>query len=196
VYDELERFLSGKVDWAKMIAKVQRSFNAQIAADINAAIVTAYTALNSTYKVSGTFALASFNDLVQHVEAATDRKAMVVGNRTALQKVAPAYVAYGGQMVEDRNKDAYFKVIDGTTMYELRQSHVPGTDTFAIANQLLVLPTGEEKIVKIVTEGESEIVESNAGTNQNSDDSVEYLFKKKYGVGVVTAARYGVYLPS
>jgi hypothetical protein len=38
----LERFLAGKVDWNKMIAKVQRSFNAQIAADINAAIVTAY----------------------------------------------------------------------------------------------------------------------------------------------------------
>jgi hypothetical protein len=41
-----------------------------------------------------------------------------------------------------------------------------------------------------------EIVEANAGTNPNSDDSVEYLFKKKYGVAVVTSTKYGVYLPS
>jgi hypothetical protein len=196
IYEELERFLAGKVDWNKLIAKVQRSFNAQIAADINNAIVTAYTALNAPYKYAGAWDLTQFNTLVQHVEAATDRTAMVAGNRLTLQKAAPQYVAYTGQVVEDRNKDGFFKVIDGTTFAELKQSHVPGTDNFAIGNFLLVMPTGEEKIVKLVLEGEPEIVEANAGTNQNADDSVEYLFKKKYGVAVVTATKYGVYLPS
>lgn len=196
VYEELERFLAGKVDWSKTIAKVQRSFNAQIAADINTVITTAYTALNSTYKVSGAWDLTNFNTLIQHVEAATDRKAMVAGSRTSLQKAAPSYVAYNGQVVADRNNDGYFKVIDGTTFYELRQSHVPGTDNFAIGNFLLVLPTGEEKIVKMVVEGESEIIETQAGSHTNNDDSIEYMFRKKYGVAVVTSTRYGVYIPS
>jgi hypothetical protein len=196
IYEELERFLAGKVDWAKMIAKVQRSFNAQIAADINNAIVTGYNALNATYKVAGPWDLTNFNNLVQHVEAATDMKAMVAGSRTSLQKASPQYVAYGGQMVDQRNQDGFFKVIDGTTFAELKQAHIPGTDNFAIGNFLLVMPTGEEKIVKLVLEGEPEIVESNAGGNSNADDSVEYVFKKKYGVAVVTSTKYGVYIPS
>jgi hypothetical protein len=196
IYEELERFLAGKVDWNKLIAKIQRSFNAQIAADINAAIVSAYTALNATYKVAGAWDLTAFNTLIQHVEAATDRKAMVAGSRTSLQKAAPQYVAYGGQMVDQRNQDGFFKVIDGTTFAELKQSHVPGTDNFAIGNFLLVLPTGEEKIVKLVLEGEPEIVEASNGNNGNADDSVEYTFRKKYGIAVVTSTRYGVYIPS
>jgi hypothetical protein len=196
IYEELERFLAGKVDWNKLIAKVQRSFNAQIAADINTALVAGYNSLNATYKVAGAWDINAFNTLVQHVEAATDRPAWVAGSRTSLQKAAPQYIAYNGSVIEDRNKDGFFKVIDGTTFMELKQSHVPGTDNFAIGNFLLVMPTGEEKIVKLVVEGESEIVESNAGTNPNADDSVEYLFKKKYGVAVVSATKYGVYIPS
>ena len=121
---------------------------------------------------------------------------MVAGSRTSLQKAAPQYVAYGGQMVDQRNQDGFFKVIDGTTFAELKQSHVPGTDNFAIGNFLLVLPTGEEKIVKLVLEGEPEIVEASNGNNGNADDSVEYTFRKKYGIAVVTSTRYGVYIPS
>jgi hypothetical protein len=196
IYEELERFLAGKVDWNKLIAKVQRSFNAQIAADINAALVAGYNSLNATYKVAGAWDLTSFNNLVQHVEAATDRQAMVAGSRTSLQKATPSYVAYNGELVANRNQDGFFKVIDGTTFMELKQSHIPGSDNFAIGNFLLVLPAGEEKLVKLVLEGEPEIVEASNGNNGNADDSVEYTFKKKYGVAVVTSTKYGVYIPS
>ncbi|MGZ4850989.1 MAG: hypothetical protein ACXV2C_06385 [Candidatus Bathyarchaeia archaeon] len=196
IYEELERFLAGKVDWAKLISKVQASFNAQIGADIGAAIVSGYSALGSPYTYTGTWDLTQFNTLLMHVEAATQREAMVVGQKLSLQKAVPSFVAYNGQVVADRNNDGFFKVVDGRNFYELKQSHVPGTDTFAIGNFLLVLPTTEEKIVKLVLEGEPEIVESNNSNNANADDSVEYTFKKKYGVSVLTSTRYGVYIPS
>jgi len=196
IYEELERFLSGKVDWAKLISKVQASFNAQIGADIGAAIVTGYSALSAPYTYTGTWDLTQFNTLMMHVEAATQREAMVVGQKLSLQKAVPSYVAYNGQVVADRNKDGFFKVVDGRNFYELKQSHIPGTDTFAIGNFLLVLPTTEEKIVKLVLEGEPEIVQSSNDNNANADDSVEYTFKKKYGVSVLTSTKYGVYIPS
>jgi hypothetical protein len=195
IYDELERFLAGKVDWAKMVAKVQRSFNAEIAKDINDAIVAGYTALNAPYKYSGTWDLGEFNALVQHIQAATGRDVMVVGTRASLQKMSPAYVAYNGQVVEDRNKNGFFKVIDGVTCYEIKQSHKPGTDTFAIDDYLLVLPVGDERIVKIILEGEAQVIQTTA-QGENMDDSMEYLFKKKYGVGVLTSSKYGVMLLS
>lgn len=193
IYEELERFLAGKVDWAKLVAKVQKSFNAQIAADIYAALQAGYGALSAPYKYSGTWDLTQFNTLVSHMQAATGLDAMVFGTKLALQNVAPAYVAYNGQLVADRNNDGYFKVVDGTVLTEIKQSHVPGTDTFAVSNKdLIVVPNGQEKIIKLVIEGDSEITESNIG--DNADESKEFLFKKKYGVGVAAATRYGAYI--
>jgi hypothetical protein len=197
IYEEWQRFLSGKVDWAQMVNKVQRSFNAQIAADIYNAIVAGYSALNAPYKYTGSFDITQYNTLLQHIRAATDRDPLVAGTRLALQKVVPPFVAYNGQMIEQRNQDGFFRIVDGVTHIELKQAHVPGTDTFAIAdNFLLVVPAGEEKIVKLVLEGEPEIVETTTMPGQNADDTVEYLFKKKYGVGVVTSTKFGAYILS
>lgn len=194
VYAELEEYLAGKVDFAKMIAKIQRSMNAQLASDISAAIVTGYSALSSPYTFTGAFSLAQFNTSIQHVEAATGVKAMVLGTRTALQKVAPANIAYNGQVIESRNQLGFYSLIDGTTLFEIKQSHTPGTDTFAISDYLLIVPQGEEKIVKVLLEGDAIIEDNASGENRNADQSIEYTFEKKYGVGVITSTKYGVML--
>jgi hypothetical protein len=196
IYAELEEYLAGKVDFAKMIAKLQRSMNAQLAADISSAIVTGYTALNSPYTYTGAWSITEFNNLIQHVEAATGVKAMVIGSRTALQKVAPANIAYNGSVIEARNQLGFYSMIDGTTLYEIKQSHVPGGDTFAIGNYLLVVPQGEEKIVKVLLEGDSIIEDNSSGENRNADQSIEYTYEKKYGVGVITSTKFGAMILS
>lgn len=192
IYEELERFMAGKVDWSKLIAKVQASFNAQMSADIYAALVSGYTGLSAPYKYSGTWDLTQFNTLVSHIEAATGLKSMVFGTKLALQNASPAQLAYNGQLIEQRNNEGFYRVIDGTVFAEIKQAHTPGTDAFAISNKdLIVVPDGQEKIIKIVVEGGSEIVEDQS---QNADESKEYLFKMKYGVAVATANRYGAYI--
>ncbi len=194
VYAELEEYLAGKVDFAKMIAKIQRSMNAQLAADISAAIVTGYSALSSPYTFTGAYSISQFNTSIQHVEAATGVKAMVLGTRAALQKVAPANIAYNGQIIESRNQLGFYSLVDGTTLFEIKQSHTPGTDTFAITDYLLIVPQGEEKIVKVLLEGDAIIEDNSSGENRNADQSIEYTFEKKYGVGVITSTKYGVML--
>lgn len=196
IYAELEEYLAGKVDFSKMIAKVQRSMNAQLAADISSAIVAGYSALTSPYTYTGAWSITEFNRMIQHVEAATGVKAMVIGNRTSLQKVAPANIAYNGQIIESRNQLGFYSMIDGTTLYEIKQSHVPGTDTFAVGDYLLVVPAGDERIVKVLIEGDAIIEDSSSGENRNADQSIEYTFEKKYGVGVITSTKYGVLLLS
>jgi len=194
IYAELEEYLAGKVDFAKMISKLQRSMNAQLASDISAAIVTGYTTLAAPYTFTGAFSLAQFNLSIQHVEAATGVKAMVLGTRTALQKVAPANIAYNGQVIEERNQLGFYSLIDGTTLFEIKQSHIPGTDTFAITDYLLIVPQGEEKIVKVLLEGDAIIEDNSSGENRNADQSIEFSLEKKYGVGVITSTKYGVML--
>lgn len=195
IYDELERFLAGRVDWAMLISKIQRSFNAQIAADIYNAITVAYGALAAPYLYSGSADRTQLNTLVNHIEAATDRAAMVYGTKLALQNFAPEFVATAGPTIEDRNEQGYFAVIDGIKFMMIRQAHTPGTDNFAIGdNFLLVVPTGEEKIVKMVIEGQPLIEETSAQQTMNADRSIEYSFMEKYGVGVVTSTKYGAYV--
>lgn len=194
IYDELELFLAGRVDWAKMVAKVQKSFTAQITSDIYNAIVAGYTGLTTPYKVTGSYNETSFNTLVENIKAATGvQNVMVFGTKIALQNVVPAYVAYNGQVVEQRNQDGFFRVVDGIPLVEIRQAHIPGTDTLAVSdNFLLVVPQGEEQIVKLVLEGDP-LIRETAANGMNADDSIEYLFKKKYGVGVITSSKYGAY---
>lgn len=193
IYEGLERFLAGRVDWMGMIEDINRSFANYIKELIFTTIKSAYNGLTAPYKETGTFDLEKFNKIVAHVKAATGTQPFVVGTRIALQKVAPQYVTYGGSYMEDRNRDGFFKVVDGITLVEMEQGHKIGTDEFIIDDDfLLILPGGDTKIVKFVTEGETLIKEVNG--QDNADDSQEYTVRKKFGVGVETTAKYGVYI--
>jgi hypothetical protein len=195
IYEELERVLAGRVNFDKFISKIQRSFQAQIQADIYTALQAGYNALAAPYKFSGTFDRGQLNALVQHIEAATGKNAIVYGTKSALQQATPAYVSYS--MMDARNNDGYFRVIDGIPMVEIKQAHVPGTNNFAVSDKfLLVIPQGEEKLVKLVFEGESIVEDSNTmgAATMGASRQVEYGVAKKYGVGVVAATRYGAFL--
>ncbi|WJJ55266.1 hypothetical protein QB910_000022 [Dabrowskivirus KKP3916] len=195
IYDNLAMFIAGRINWGQMIAKVGRSFNAQIAADIYSAIVAGYNTLQTPYLYNGTADRVQLLTLAEHIRAATDQDVTVFGTKLALQQFTPQFVQYGGDMIDQRNQDAFFRVIDGLKMVEIKQSHVPGTDSFAVAdNFLLVIPNGEQKIIKMVLEGEPIVRETPAGVNM--DDSIEYEFRKKYGLMAITSTKYGAYLIS
>lgn len=191
IYEELERFLSGYIDWEELINRVERSFQNKITEKIFAAIKNAYNSLSAPYKYGGTWDTEQFNDIVSHVEAATGMKPLVVGTRKAIRKAIPDFVS--DNMKDQRNEDGYFKTIDGISFGVIPQAHKIGTDTFAIDDDfLLILPSGNEKIVKLIFEGDTLIRETNGQTN--ADDSQEYTARKKYGVAVATSAKYAVYL--
>jgi hypothetical protein len=191
IYEELERFLAGYVDWVKLIDKVERSFQVKIAEKIFLTIKLAYNAVEAPYKHAGPWSMVEFNKIVDHVEAATGLTPMVIGTRSAIRKVVPEYISE--QMKGERNNKGYFQTIDGITFGIIPQAHKIGTDEFAIEDFLLILPNGDEKIVKFVMEGAALIKEVNDQTN--ADDTQEYVLRKKYGVAVERSAKFGVYLP-
>ena len=87
IYEELERFLSGKVDWVKLIDRVEASFKAKITEQIFNAVKVAYNGLTAPYKESGSFDPEAFNTLIEHVRAQTGMEPMVIGTRLAVQKL-------------------------------------------------------------------------------------------------------------
>jgi hypothetical protein len=95
-------------------------------------------------------------------------------------------------MTKSLNEKGFLPNYLGYDLVEIQQSHIPNTEQFQIANDfLLFVPSGVNKIVKIGFEGSTIVRE--ASPQDNADESIEYSFKQKYDVGILSAGKYGIY---
>lgn len=191
IYDEWSRFMAGRIDWNELVDRVARAFKNAIYGDIYAALsgITASTAgLNSTYVVSGSYSEEGLLAVVDHVEAATGKKAIIVGTRPALRKCTSAVVA-------DEAKTAYYNggyygKLAGVDMVAVKNIHYPGTDTFMFSDSELYIIAADDKPIKFVREGNPWIEDRQEG---NADKTIEYTYQEKFGVGVVVNGKMGKY---
>jgi hypothetical protein len=190
VYEELSRLLAGRQDFAKLVENVARSYENKIQTKIYEAIYNSYNQLGSTYAVSGTFSEAVLDELIAHVEAATGMEAMILGTKSALAKIN--YGTESEKAKQEKNDFGFYGNFHGTPMMAIKQAHKAGTNEFAIDNGfILVVPRTPDKMVKLVLEGDSMIIEGD-GTNRK-DMQREYTFIKKAGIAVLSASKYGIY---
>jgi hypothetical protein len=192
IYEEFYRWVSGRIDWAVMVDRVSRSFLNQIKTDIYNKIYASYANLGTAYKATGSFSVTQFHQLVQHVEAGSGGLTPTVfGTKLALSKViSGSYVSYN--MMDEINRKGFLANFQGVDLVEIKQSHIPNTDNFAIANDfLLFVPAGVNKIVKIGFEGSAIVTESQP--NENADMSLEYQFTQKYDIGVLSTGKYAMW---
>ncbi|MFA5559528.1 MAG: hypothetical protein WDA59_08805 [Methanofastidiosum sp.] len=190
IYEEFYRFLAGRIDWSDMVNKVADSYTNEIYTQVYNAIYNSYDGLTSTYAKTGAFNDSTMRTLIEHVEAANNASAAIYGTKNALGKVETAQISES--MKDVYSSQGFYGSFYGTPMRKIQQSHTNGTETFAVnENFLIILPEGDERIVKIVDEGDSIILETPSSENQ--DLSMEYTFLRKSGIGVLTAAKYGIY---
>lgn len=92
--------------------------------------------------------------------------------------------------IDSIHKTGYIQLFRGVPVVEIPQSFVDeNNDKVWIDPQLAyVLPTGGEKIVKIVLEGATQVWD-----NINRDQSIEINCYKKMGVGILTHHNWGIY---
>lgn len=191
IYEELDQFLAGRVDWAGLVNRVAQSFSVFMGTKIYEAFANSYTSLNKTYGVDGVYDEEKLFDLVQHVEAKSGKVAQVYGTKKALRKISKD-IDKSDALKDKMNAVGYIDTVAGTDLYLLPQAHNFGTDNFMIDdNMLLVIPAGE-KIVKVIVEGESTMLET-ADAGARNDQQMEYSLQKAFGVGVMQSAIYGIY---
>lgn len=192
IYAELEQFVAGMVDWTGMVNRLTLSFANDLGVRIYEAISKSYSALNATYGVTGTYNEDVLFDIVQHVEAKSGgRKAVVMGTKKALRKVAKDLVM-SDAMKDKMNSVGYIGTVGGTDLVLLPQAHKVGTDEFFVDDNMLLVVPQNEKIVKVVVEGETQMIEV-ADAGARNDQQMEYLVQKKMGVGAMQSAIYGIY---
>ena len=81
IYEELNRVLSGRIDFNKLVDLVSRSFVKNELDSAYAAFTGMFNKLQAPYSESGSYDEEKLLTLVEHVEAATGQTAMIVGTR-------------------------------------------------------------------------------------------------------------------
>ena len=191
IYEELDRMLSGRINWSTMIQRVADSMSYEIGKRIYNAVYGAYDIVSAPYKasMSGTFSASALETAIAHVEASTGRTAKVLGTKSMLGKITDAEVT--DEMKNTKNKLGHYGVFRGTALEVLPQGHIAGTDNFAVSDGFLIVVPDGEKIVKVITEGETIVDDKTTDGNRN-DEQVEFYMGENIGVAAIKSKSYAI----
>lgn len=187
IYEELNRVLSGRVDFNYFINKVSESFRNRLLEDIYALWSNATAAdLGGVtyYPAAGTYDEDELLDLIAHVEAAAGGKpATIICTKKAARNLAP--VIQGADSKGDIYNLGYYGKFYGTPVIVTPQRHKIGSTEFTMDDDVLTIIAGDDKPIKCVYEGNPIVLMGDP--MQNGDLTQEYLYGEKYGLGIVLA---------
>lgn len=187
IYEELNRVLSGQVDFNHFINKVAESYARKLNEDIYALWnkATAEDFGGTTYfPAAGAYDEDVLLDLIAHVEAAAGGKtATIIGTKKAVRNLAPAI--QGADSKSDIYNNGFYGKFYGTNVVVTPQRHKVGSVEFVFPDDTLTIIAGDDKPIKCVYEGQSVILMGDP--MQNKDFTQDYLYGEKYGLGIVLA---------
>lgn len=185
IYEELNRVLSGQVDFNRFIQKVAESFRKKLLDDIYAlwSTATADDFGGTTYfPAAGAYDEDTLMDLVAHVEAASGGKqATIIGTKKGVRNLAPSI--QGTDSERDIYNMGYYGKFYGTPVVVTPQRHKVNSTDFIFPDNILTVIAGDDKPIKCVYEGQSTVLLG--GPTKNKDFTQEYLYGEKYGMGIV-----------
>ena len=187
IYDELNRVLSGRVDFNFFINKVSESFRTKLLDDIYAiwSNATAADFGGSTYfPTAGAYDEEALLDVISHVEAASGGKPVtILGSKKAVRNLAPSI--QGADSERDIYNMGIYGKFYGTPVVATPQRHKVGSTDFVFPDDVLTIIAGDEKPIKCVYEGDSILLMGNP--MDNADFTNEFAYGDKLGIAIVLA---------
>lgn len=187
IYEELNRVLSGRVDFNYFINKVAESFRQKLLNDIYTlwSGATAQDFGGVTYfPTAGAYDEGELLDLIANVEAAANGKpATIIGTKKAVRNLDITPLGYKAK--EDLYNLGYAGKFYGTPVTVTPQRHKVGSTDFVLPDDVLTIIAGDDKPIKCVYEGSPIVLMGDPTTN--GDLTQEYLYGEKYGMGIVLA---------
>lgn len=193
IYEELNRVLSGRVDFNHLIDVVAESFRKKISEDIYK-LWSGVTAQEiggvSFYPSAGTYNEDTLLDIIAHVEAAANGKtATIIGTKKALRQLKESIQSETAKT--ELHNYGYYGTFYGTPCFAIPQRHKVneldsnGHKAFVFDDNVLTIVAGDDKPIKFVYEGDPIVLMGDPMTNM--DFTQEYLYGVKYGLGLVLA---------
>lgn len=167
IYEELNRVLSGRVDFNYLIAKVADSFRNKIQEEVQSFFANlGSNELGSVYYITatGTYDESAMLTLVEHVEAAAGGKnATIIGTKAALRNLKESIQSDGAK--EELHNMGYYGKWFGTPCFAVPQRHKVGTTTFTMNDKELTVIATDDKPIKFVYEGNPLIIPKDFADN-------------------------------
>ena len=197
---DIDLVILGRVAYSDWIQKISDAFVQDTQKRVFDAVYGAEEKLptGDTFKKTGTLSSTtkdSFDELLENVSAANNAEVLICGTKTALKKLnSLADINW----ISDGQKDAVATMgrlsdYEGTELVEAPQRFKVGTfEKMLPNNKLLVFARTDDKFVKFVDEGETEISEITEKADLQ-DDFETYEVQRRYGVGTVLGQYFGVW---
>ncbi len=187
IYEELNRVLSGRIDFNEMISKVSESFKQKLLDDIQT-LWNGATAVDFGgavyFPTAGTYDEDALLEVISHVESAANGKvATILGTKKALRNLAPSI--QGADSKSDLYNMGYYGKFYGNPVVMTPQRHKIGSTEFILPENVLTIIAGDDKPIKCVREGDPIVLMGNP--LENADLTHEYLYGEKWGLGIVLA---------
>lgn len=200
---DFERMLDGAESLSEFMDVLTEAQVDSIYAEIQNALINASAHMPAKNKASGSYSATALQGIVNAVKYygggavivaspefvdAMGPDAIVPTLTNSTNKVAQGI--YSPKDIEDIANFGHIRTFRGTPIVVLDQSFVDGNNEKVVVNPqyAYVLPTGNDKVVKIVLEGQTQIYD-----HVNRDQSVEINVYRKVGVGILAYNNWGSY---
>ena len=177
IYEELNRVLSGRVDFNTFIDKVAKSFSQKILNDIYtlwAGATAADMGGVAYFPTAGTYNEDDLLDVISHVEAAAGGKtATIVGTKKALRNLKESIMSDGAK--EEYHNMGYAGTFFGTPVVAIPQRHQVGNINFVFQDDVLTIVAGDDKPIKFVYEGDPIVLMGEPTANADFTQELTFM---------------------
>lgn len=187
VYEELNRFIDGSINWNRVVDKISISMAVGIA-------TRAFQALTSTLNFdlaatsnTGAFDEVNFLEMLHDIHEQTGLRPVIYGTPRALAKIE--IDRESPEMREERSRNlGYYGMFRGYEIIEIPFEAV-GEDA---QNDLFILPVGLEKPIKVFVDNQNDTVYE--GKSQDRlDEQIELFVAQYVGVAAFRPSIYAAY---
>ena len=205
VYSEYERLLTGAEDFSTFVKKLYEAIDRYINESIYQAMISASAQLPGGATGSGQWVKTgaldaaeknTFMQLIEDVQMATGMDVVIMGTKTALSRLEAMQDInwVSNDMKVERNTTGRIGYFEGIRLVEIKQGFRLNDTTNRLVDdkQLLIMPVGDNKFIKVINEGNPEMRQANDNT-ANQDMTYDYRYMFKCGVGVQIGLLFGVY---
>ena len=197
VYAEFERLTTGVEDWATFVNKIYEAYDNYVKQAVYDAMAAYGAEIDGSFKKTGTLTADNLRALCEVVEMATGMDVVIMGTRTALRKVTGLQNAtyISDDMKNEHYRTGMLGMWEGYELVEIAQGFKRNDMTqYLVANDVLwIMPVSEQKFIKFVNEGETQIYQvTDAG--EHMDMTYDYEFQKKIGIAMMFNVSFGMYV--
>lgn len=201
---DIDRYLVGQEDWATLVGMIAKAFTIKIQNEIFSQMMNAYQQITpqTQFVGNGTLGTATknaFDQIIANVQMANEAPVVIMGTKLALKKInALSDVDWRAEIQkEDVARMGRLGSYEGTTLFELPQRFELNdvTRTLVDDDLLLIMPAVDNKFVKFVDQGETEINEITQKGEEHGriDDVMKYEVQRSFGVGVQIGRYFGAW---